>query len=94
MPDRWAAFVRARLTLRGLTPEREARIVEVALAAELVDRAVDAGRLDALALEVAADLGHRAVAVAEVGEAQIEGILKLSLRVRRPLDEAAHAAWP
>ena len=43
---------------------------------------------------MAANLGHRTIATAEEGEAQIESILKLSLRVRCTLDEAAHAAWP
>ena len=71
----------------------EACVVEVLQALELGDRAVDPGRLDALALEMAADLGHRAVAVAEVAIAEVERVLKLSLRVRRPRDQLAHAAW-
>src|SRR3954452_21190 len=71
---------------------REASVVEVTLALELGNRPLDARGLDPLALEMAPDLGHRAVAVAEVHVAQIERILKLSLRVRRPLDGAAHAA--
>ena len=72
---------------------RVARVVEVAEAVELRERPVDGGRLHALSLEVPAHLGDGAVAVAEIAEAEVEGLLKLSLRVSCPLmDQAAHAA--
>ncbi|MEA2246177.1 MAG: hypothetical protein QOH46_706 [Solirubrobacteraceae bacterium] len=72
----------------------EACIVEVAHALELCERRVDPAGLYPLALEMAPDLGHRAVTMAEVTEALVESFLKLSLRVRRALShQQRHAAW-
>ena len=98
--DRTIAEVRRHLERKRVEPAAiDGALAELGRLGYLDDAryaqrfAEDRRRLDAFALEMAADLGHRAVAVAEIAEAEVEGLLKLSLRVSCPLmDQPAHAA--
>ena len=59
----------------------EARVVEVALLAQLADDGVDHRRLDAAARERAGEVGHRVLAAVEGVPGDVAGVLEAHLGV-------------
>jgi hypothetical protein len=85
-PDALAAPLLERPFVSGKQP-REPRVVEEALVTEGLDRRLGQLLGDLAALEVAADLADRAVALVEVGVAEVKRLLE-ALLLR---DDAARA---